>query len=531
MNSTPRPAGGRSCRRRLLLVAFCALLPPPAVGQTRAAGGDGARYVVALDRAATRWRVTATFDHGGGPFEAWFQRWTPGAYHLADYGASVEQIVAHDGAGGELPLERDGPCRVVVADAPAGPIALEYVAAPCAQRDVNERMILSVEGNRIASDYAYVSPNSLLCFVRDQVDLPCEVRYELPPGWKAACALDERAPGTFAAPSWWRLEDSPALFSATQETATFEVDGVPHAVTLHGAAPGRADEIAQRCRRLAEAAAAWMQRLPYPRYHYLLACLPGELGGAGLEHADSSLIVTGDVMLGTPEYDHLLAHEYFHAWCAERIKVDALVRPDFTAPLRTGTIWANEGITEYFCRHLLVSAGLQTRAQFFAGLSQQGREARMMRPLIGEEGWTAIARAAPDWDEMGDLMRFSARHYPAGSFTVFALDLEMRAASGGERGIADLLRFLMAAFADRGRGYGEDELVRLVAGVAQADLDDFFARHIEGGELPTVKERLALIGFTTRGGMQEMVPLPEPTAEQAAALEDLFTPPPTQPRR
>jgi predicted metalloprotease with PDZ domain len=491
----------------------------------------GGRYVVALDRAAERWRVTATFDHGGGPFEAWFQRWTPGAYHLAEYGASVETIAARDGDGRDLTLERDGASRLLVPDAPPGQVVLDYVAAPCAQRDVNDRMILSVEGTRIADRYAYVSPNALLCFRPGQLDLPCEVRYELPPGWTSASALPEDPPATYHAPSWWRLEDSPALFSPSLETATFEVGGIPHAVTIHGAASGRAEELAGRCRRLALAAGSWMLRLPYPRYHYLLVAVPGELGGAGLEHSDSTLIVTGEAMLELAEYDHLLAHEYFHAWCAERIKVAALVRPDFTAPLRTGTLWANEGITEYFCRHLLVSAGLRTRAEFFAELSQQGREARMMRPMIGELGWTEIARAAPDWDDIGDLMQFSARHYPAGCFTVFALDLEMRAASGGERGIADLLRLLMTAYADRERGYGEEELKALVAGVAQSDLDPFFARHIDGADLPTIRERLALIGFTTRGGMQEIVPLPEPTEAQRAALEDLFTPPPALARR
>lgn len=508
------------------LVAAAALAAPPSEPNSR---DSAVRYVVTLDPATPCWHVSASFPHAGGPFEAWWQRWTAGAYHLADYGANVAEVSARAANGVALELERDGVSRLAIADAPPGTLTIDYTAVPCAQRDVNDRMVLSVEGNRIAADYAYVSPNSLLCFSRPLIDAPCEVRYELPPGWRTACALDAGEDGTLLAPSWWRLEDSPALFSPTLDTAEFTVDGIAHAVSLHGGPPDRAELLAERCRRIVEAARDWMQGLPYPRYHFLLASSPSESGGAGLEHANSTLIVTSPALLDTPDYDHLLAHEYFHAWCAERIHVAALDRPDFTVPLRTGTIWVNEGITEYFCRHLLVSAGLRDRRQFFAELAEEGRMARMLARMTGEQSWTEVSRATPDWDDMSDLMTFSAKHYPGGCVTMLALDLEMRAASGGERGIADLLRYLMHAHANRGIGFGEEEMPAIVAGIAQADLDPFFARYVDGPELPALKEALQVIGYTVKGGMREIVALPEPTPAQRSALEDFFTPPPAHP--
>ncbi len=499
-------------------------------------GPPTVRYEVALDASsagdAARWHVRATFPHeGDAPLEFWMPRWTAGAYHLAEYGQFVEKLVARDAASGaELAVDRDGKNRFVVAAGPASSVTLDYVARPCAQASINENMILEVEGNRITRDYAFISPNSLLGFVRGAQELPCSVRFELPSGWTAASALPTADDGALQAPSWWRLEDSPVLLSAQMTTVPFEVDGIPHHFTLQGGDAARAATLADHCRRMAEAGRDWMQGLPYSNYHFLLVVDPREQGGAGLEHSNSTLIAVDPSVAASDEIDHLLAHEYFHSWCAERIHVAALDRPDYTQPLVTGTIWVNEGLTEYFCRHLLVRAGLRTRAQFFAGLAEEGRNARMLWTAASDRSWSDVSRDAANWDDFGDLMAFSVKHYQGGCVTIFALDLDMRAASAGERGVADLLRFLQQAYGTRGKGFAEDAMPAIVAGIAQANLDAFFAEHIDGKTLPKLRDRLSTIGYAVKGGLQEIVPVPDATFEQGDALEDFFTPPPAAPR-
>lgn len=531
----------RSLLRAPSLAPLLALLAAGASAQApRGAASGEVRYEVAMEgtrdgavqRTAARWRVRATLPHDGeGALDFWLPRWTAGAYHLAEYGEFVDEFAARDAeSGAPLAVQRDGKCRFVVEAGAARSVALEYVARPCAQGSINQNMVLSVEGNRIGRDYAFVSPNSLLGFAVGAQELPCTVRFALPAGWRVACALPADADGTLRAPNWWRLEDSPALLGDAMETVPFEVDGVPHAFTLGGGDAARAATLADRCRRLAEAGRDWMQGLPYANYHFLVQVEPLEQGGAGLEHSDSTLIVIDPATAAGEEIDHLLAHEYFHLWCAERIHVDALDRPDYTQPIRTGTIWLNEGITEYFCRHLLVRAGLRTRSQFFAGLAEEGRTARMLWPAAADRSWSDVSREACEWDDFSDLMAFTVKHYQGGCFTIFALDLDMRAASGGERGVADLLRYLHHAHGARGRGFAETALPAIVSGIAQADLDAFFAAYIDGKELPKLKERLGVIGYTLKGGLQEIVPVPSASFEQSEALEDFFRPPPAPAR-
>ena len=508
-------------RRGGLLLAGLAL----ALLSAAASAGESVRYFVAARLEERAWTVEATFPHAGaGDLDFWLPRWTAGAYHLADYGRFVKELKAAGGDGKELVVERAEPCHFVVKAGDAKEVTITYEARECAPREVNDGMILDVEGNRLTEKYGYLSPNSLLGFAAGLQDAPCEVEISLPEGWKAASALEEKEGGTLLAPSWWRLEDSPIFFSAAQKSASFEVAGIQHHVTVYGKDEAATEELAQECRRIVEAGRDYMQGLPYPHYDFLLAFVPEAEGGAsGLEHSESTLILMNPVIEATGEFPHLVAHEYFHLWCAERVHVEALERPDYTKPLRTGTIWVNEGITEYFSRHLLVRAGLETREQFFDALASEGFAARSAAGLTGDRSWTEINRATADWKEPADLLAFCAKNYQGACVTILALDLEMRRASHGTRGVADLLRFLFHAYALHHRGFGEEEMPAIVDGIAQADLSDFFANYIDGPKLPELQERLQVIGYTVKGGLKKIVPLEHPTAEQQRALEAFFS--------
>jgi len=522
-------AGSGAARLLALALALLAsaLLAPPL-----AAAGDGApvRYRVEPDVVAGTWSVRATVPRSGaGDLVFVMPRWTAGAYHLAEYGRFVTRFAARDAAGTELPVTREGHHRFVVAAGEADPVTLEWSARECAPLDVNENMILDVEGNRLTPEYGYLSPNSLLGFVLGEVDRPCELELFLPEGWRGASALERRDDGVLVAPSWWRLEDSPILFAPRLHSVHFEVDGIAHEVCVYGKDAAETQALADRCRRIVEAGRDWMMELPYPRYAFLFGFVPESLGGgSGLEHGDSTLILLTPGPELDGEVDQIIAHEFFHLWCAERIHVAALQRPDYTLPLETGTIWLNEGVTEYFSRHLLVRAGLSTREEFFDGLWRSWSQARALWAMVGERSWTDVSRAAAGWSDMSDLIAFSIKNYQGGCWTVFGLDLAMRRASDGERGVADLLRYLDRAYARAGRGVGESELIAICEGIAQGELDAYFARHIDGPELPDLHELLAVIGCTTKGGMKRIEPVAEPTPQQQAALEDFFSLPPAR---
>ncbi len=464
------------------------------------------------------WQVEARFPgRGEETLDYWIARWTAGAYHVADYARFVPELTATDERGTTLAVERPETSHFVVRGAGgAGEILIRYRARSLTD-SVLSNDVIDVEGNRIRPAYAYVNPVSLFGFVPARIDEPVRLAVELPAGWKAATVLERDAQGRYEAPSYYRFEDSPLLFSPTLETARFEVEGKPHEISVHGRPRTEVEKIAEGCRKIVAAGSSLMQGLPYDRYHFLFGFVP-EAQGSGLEHSFSTLILLNEEIRSVSDsFWDIVAHEYFHLWCAERIHVQGIERPDYTRPFVTGTIWVNEGVTEYMTRHVLLQAGMIDQAELLGALAGP-------LPFSGPQAsWTAVSRdfGGEGQPLMTVAMPFMMKMYMLGPRTILALDLEMRRASGGERGVLDLLRFLRWAYVEKQRGFDEDEMSALIDGVAAADLGDFYRRFIDGPEVPDLAPLLAVIGYRVDG--ERVVPLESPSEAQLAARQDFFS--------
>ncbi len=466
------------------------------------------------------WDVTVRLPRlNEGVVEYWIERWTPGAYHLADYASFIDPVKARDSTGAELLVERPATSQFLVHVASKGPVVLEYRARSMTPGPVDmERCLLDVESNRITDRYAFLNPGTILGFLKGREDLPYVVRFSLPPGWTSACELcDEH--GVCRAESFFDLEDAPVLMAKELSTRRFEVDGKVHHVTVYGKGDEAAREISEGCERIVRAARELMGGLPYRHYHFLIGYVP-EAMGAGLEHAESTLILVN----GKQSFRkyllllwHIVAHEFVHLWCAERIKAQRVVRPDFTEPCSTSLIWLHESVTEYFSRILEVKAGLKSREDFWAEMARGiaiGRVSfQKCRPL------TVVSLEASHWSGIGQIEEFSRRMYGDGPIVVFALDLWMRE-NQGDRGIHDLICWLVDVRATHGKGIEEDEFPRLLEEFTGASGDDFYRRHIAGVEFPEVASRLAVIGYEIDGG--EIRASENPSTEQLRNRDDYF---------
>jgi len=496
----------------------CALLPvllllaPAATAQVD--------YTLAFEPGGDEWQVEVRYaGRGEATLDFRIPLWTPGAYHVAEYGKFVSDLEAFDDSGKELVVERKSPSQFVVqGTAKAKEVRLVYTAEPISS-GLFSNNIIDVESNRIAAGYAYVNPVSLFGFVPARQHEAVRLAVALPAGWKAATVLEPDAEGRFQAESYLRFEDSPLFFSPALESVSFEVEGKPHTVTVHGRSAKDVQAIAAGCRRIVEAGAGLLGGLPYRRYHFLYGFVP-EAGGSGLEHTESTLIL---VSPQTPIDDSshsfwgITAHEFFHLWCAERIHVQGIHAPDLTQPFETGTIWVNEGITEYFCRHLLLHAGFHSEESLLASYFENPIPAA----AVPKQKWTEVSRAAAGWKGMNDLMTFALRMYMVGPRTILALDLELRRATGGEQGIRDFLHLLLAEYVAKDRGFGEDELDELLERIGGKAARDFYTRFIDGEEIPDPAASLDVIGYRLAG--REVVEVDEPSEAQLRARADFFS--------
>ncbi len=477
-------------------------------------------YSLELDTESRTWHVEGRFANPGGrEVHYWFARWTPGAYHVADFGRFVHELSATDGAGKALAVERVDDAEFVIAANGAENIVVSYEADSISSGVVSHGAVIDVESNRIRDEYAYVTPVSLFGFVAQRTQEPFSLRVRLPEGWKTGTALRQDDEGIYHAKSFERFEDSPLFFSPELHTVKTEAGGKELFVSVHGKSGNQLEQQVEDCVRIAEGAIALMGGAPYESYHFLIGYV-AEGSGSGLEHSDSTLILTG--AQARPESIRgLVAHEFFHLWCAERIHVEGIRKPDFTQRFETSTIWVNECMTEYMSQHVLLQAGMLSREEFFREVGPNARIDQMAARLGAP---VEVSLQAASWESMRDLGAFAAKMYQHGPRIILALDMEMRRASDGERGIVDFLRHMMREYDAVGRGFPEDGVLEILEEIAGGELDDFYERYILGAGNPDLEKHLDTIGCTVRrddGGAVEV--LENPSAAQIHALDDFFS--------
>jgi predicted metalloprotease with PDZ domain len=331
-------------------------------------------------------------------------------------------------------------------------------------------------------------------------DLRVAARLRLPAGLRAFTALTpaptagagDAAPLAFAPTTLETLLDSPVL--AGRHTARLPLAGGAGAVTLDLVA-ARAGDLAVPPARLAELRALVTQlravfgTAPFARYE-ILAQLSDDGSSGGTEHRASSENVLASSHFtdwpGQILFRDLIAHEIVHAWNGfHRVPAD-LWAPTPNVPVAGTLLWVYEGQTEFWGRVLATRAGQFTPAELRDRLALEAAEiaarpGRAWRALSDDVHYPAFMLRQPvawrDWQRRRD-------YYSEGVLLWLAVDAELRARSGGRRGIDDVARrFFAGAGPDTpARPYDLAELCRTLDAVAPGDWAGFLRRWVDGHE-------------------------------------------------
>jgi predicted metalloprotease with PDZ domain len=164
----------------------------------------------------------------------------------------------------------------------------------------------------------------------------------------------------------------------------------------------------------------------------------------------------------------------------------------------TRSLWVAEGVTDYYADLILHRAGLSTREEMLDGISNQ-IEALQTTPgrLV-----QSVAQASFDaWikydrpDENSPNVSIS--YYTKGAVLAFLLDAKIRAASGGERSLDDVMRAAFQRFSGA-RGFTPEQFRVVAEQVGGVDLASFWSTAVEGTEELDYSEALETFGLRFR---------------------------------
>jgi predicted metalloprotease with PDZ domain len=404
--------------------------------------------------------------------------WTPGSYLIREYERHVENVAATT-SGTALAVTKTAKNRWAIATAGVDTVLVTY-------RVYGREM--SVRTNWIESGFALINGAPTFLTLAGSHARPHEVTVMLPASWsRVMTALPPIAgkPHTFRAPSYDVLVDSPIL-CGSPAIYDVEIDGRIHRLVNEGEA-GVFDgaRAARDFESITREHHRFWGSVPYD--NYVCLNLITESGG-GLENCDSAVLMTSRWATRTRKaylgWLELASHELFHVWNGKRLRPMALGPFDYEREAHTHSLWVVEGITDYYGDLLLHRAGLSTREEFLASLSEkiealQTTPGRAVHSIVNASFDTWIKFYRPD----ENTPNTSISYYIKGSVAAFLLDVRIRRVSSGRCTLDHVMRAAYAKYSGE-RGYSEQEFRALVEHIAGASFGSFWPSALEGtGEL------------------------------------------------
>jgi predicted metalloprotease with PDZ domain len=424
---------------------------------------------------------------GRDEVEIVFPAWAPGSYMVRDFVRHLTGLAVTDGAGRAL-----APERVVRVDKQRWRIQTD--GRPFRVRYRIFAFEATVRTSFLDDGHAYWNGTSMFFFVDGELGRRCEVTVALPDRrWRVATALPAVAGRrlTYAAADFDELCDSPFEIG-THALLAFTVGKTRFELALYGRSNADPARLVDILRRVVTVTGKIFGGFPFRRYLFIVHALP--VGSGGLEHRAS---VTMDVAglafedeTGYVRFADLAAHEFFHAWNVKRIHDSALGRLDYTRENYTRLLWLFEGCTDYLAHVIILRAGITCDRQFLKMIAEDwpryatrpGRNETSLEEL-SFEAWVKQYKPSENFTNRG------VSYYEKGLWTAMALDLELRLATDGARGLPEMIRLLWEGFGRTERPIADADVraaAAAIAGHSHARLfDRFFDRYVRGtDELP-----------------------------------------------
>jgi predicted metalloprotease with PDZ domain len=429
----------------------------------------------------------------GRPFvEIVFPAWAPGSYLVRDFVRHVYRLAITDARGRALPRERLDKQRWRI-DTGGRAFRVRYRVFAFEQ---------SVRTSFLDDSHAYWNGTSLFFYVDGELARPCRVVVAPPEGEGAAWHVDtalRRVPGaalTYAAADYDELVDSPVEVG-THVRRRFKVGRATFDLALYGRTNADVARLVDILHRVSATTGRIFGGFPFERYLFIVHALP--VGSGGLEHrASVTMDITGlsfDDETGYHRFADLAAHELFHAWNVKRLRDRTLGPFDYTRETYTRLLWLHEGFTDYLANIIILRARVTREKHVWKWLAEDwpryaSRPGRNETPLdeLSFEAWIKLYKPAENH------VNRAVSYYEKGLWVGMALDLTLRLATKGARGLPELFRTLWVDLKKNDWIVTEADVraaARKIVGASRASssearaIDTFFERYILGtDELP-----------------------------------------------
>jgi predicted metalloprotease with PDZ domain len=408
--------------------------------------------------------------------------WRPGSYRLQNYPDRVRDVTATAG-GAKLEIE-----------------ALDkktWKVKGVGKREVKVAYRLSPSKDECSGDHCFIDGPGTWLYIVDHKEAACTARFTLPDGWKVGSGLSDLGDGIFGARDYDTFADCPTELGKF-ELHEFKQDGALYQLVVHTPGKWDSEALISSTKKFVKEQARIFGGVPFERYVFIYHWREQGFGGGGLEHLNSTNIsmpyrmMQGDGSIAAS----IASHEFFHLWNVKRIRPFELGPFDYSQAVRSKALWMCEGVTSYYGDLALARSGVWSESRYLDHLGQQISQLQNN------------ARRTKDSVETMSLQAWDGKpldYYNKGELIGWLLDMKIRAATSGAKGMDDVMRLLWERYVTGpakagkgpiGVGYPEDGILKALNEVSGQDFSGFYAKHISGVEELPYKELGDAFGLT-----------------------------------
>jgi predicted metalloprotease with PDZ domain len=460
--------------------------------------------------------------------------WQPGRYAVADFAENVQEFSAIAG-NQKLPFRKTDHQTWQVQTGGNRTFTISY----------------KVYGNDLSGTFAQLdlthgnfNGGELFMYIAGHKQDAVEIRINPPAGWHVINGRTEFPDQTaWRYPNYEILIDNPTEIGASWTLDEFSVSGKTYRVVIHS----RSDELSSKAKlirdlqKIVSAEVAMWGTPEFDRYTFMIHFAADDRSYDGMEHLTSTQIIRGGAMTDPSTYDSALesaAHEFFHTWNVKRLRPVELGPWDWTRPANTGSLWIAEGLTQYYGTMMMRRSGLWDDSRTLRDIERTIIEVENSpgTRLMSAEDASLFApfMDASVFRQENNFNNTTVSYYSKGEMIGLILDLTIRERSGGRRSLDDVLKQMYdefyvkapnATYYLKGRGYTQEDFVRVLSSVAETNMTGFYDRYIRGVDTLPYDEAFAGAGLrlvrSPQGAMSTGITLDR--NEQNARIQSLRT--------
>lgn len=433
----------------------------------------------------------AIFPVNGNQLTLQLPAWRPGRYELGNFAKNIQQWQATDANGNLLRANKVSKDSWTIEGIETDHVVIKYNYYSAE---------LNAGSTWLDENQLYINPVNCFLYDPSNVDVPYEVRLNIPADYEIACGLPETTKHVLLAQDMQQMMDCPFIASASLWHRTYEVQGVTYHIWIQGRHALSEQKLLQEFEAFTISQVNRFGSIPCEDYHFIFQ-FPDQYARHGVEHENSTVIALGPAerLQTNSGYEELLGiscHELYHTWNIKSIRPKEMMPYDFSKENYSKLGYVAEGVTTYYGDLFLKRSDVFSTREYLLTLEDQ------IKRHLHNAGRFNLSVADSSFDTWLDGYSLGIPHrkvsiYTEGCLCAFITDVAIMEATKGEKSLDDAMVLMNERFGKKGIGYTEKDYRTAVEECAGKALSWIFDDLIYGVEdyQPHIERALGLVGI------------------------------------